>query len=303
MHIACAIDEGYVQPLLGMLSSFSAQHRGTRVCLHLLSGPLTAASHRTLETFIQRQDVDYHHYPIPPRQFESLHLAFSHFSQANFYRLLIPERVTTTSRVLYLDADILVRQSLMPLYDTDLGDCPVAAAPDAYPPADCKRLGIPEDLGYFNSGILLMDLAAWRRERIADQVMAYLSQHNGNPQLCRYADQDGLNMVLQGRWHRLDESWNFNIYHCTVDPQQLSQSRRQVLRQGPAVIHFADRKKPWIRDYALPYQQEYLKAARRNGICFPNTLTIRTLWPRIQEHRKLLALKTGYRRARCPWRA
>ena len=303
IHIACSIDEGYVMPLCGMLSSFFEHHRGIPISLHVFTDALSPTSRNFLEHFIFRQGADFHHYTIASDRFQNLHLQYAHFSKANFYRLLIPDLVKTTDRVLYLDVDILVRRPLISLFNTELGDYSLAAAPDAYPPADCQRLGIPEHLSYFNSGILVMDLPAWRRNHIADQALDYLIRHNGDKERCRYADQDGLNAVLQGQWHTLKETWNFNIYHCTVDPRNLSERRRELLREGPAIIHFADRKKPWMRNYALPFQQEFLRNARRNGIHFGNRLTLRTLWPRIQELRQLRQHKARYQQARCPWRA
>ena len=69
---------------------------------------------------------------------------------------LLPESV---SRVLYLDADTLVIGSLRELWETDLEGCPLGMV--AEPTANHARkkdLGL-ENMSYFNSGVLLIDLA------------------------------------------------------------------------------------------------------------------------------------------------
>lgn len=303
LHVACCITEGYVMPLCGMLGSFFNHHQGIPVTLHILAEELTPDSRTMLKRFIHEHGAEYDHHTVPAGCFRDLQLLYAHFSKANFYRLLIPELIQATDRVLYLDVDILVRRPLTELYMTDLGPFAVGAVADAYPPADCKRMNIPEHLGYFNSGILIMDLPRWRRDRIAQRATKYLVDNNGDEQRCRYADQDGLNAVLQGQWKPLPEIWNFNIYYCTVDPQNLSEVRRNLLKEGPGIIHFADRKKPWMTEYVLPYQQEFLRAARQHGIRFKRNRTLRTLWPWFQQKRKLGKLKARLRHFAIPWHA
>lgn len=297
IHIACSIDEGYVMPLCGMLSSLFMRHQGIPTRIHVLTGTLSTVAQTRLEQFMREQRADFHQYAIPDSFFQDQRLIYSHFSKANFYRLLIPELVMDVERMLYLDVDILVRRSLVSLYSADLKGHPVAAVSDAYPQGDCHRLDIPDHLGYFNSGVLVMDLPTWRRERIAVHAMDYLTQHNNDPERCRYADQDGLNVVLQGRWLALSETWNFNIYHCSQDPQRLPDSRLAVLREGPAIIHFADHKKPWKREYALPFQKEFLQNARLHGVRFRSNLTLANSWARFLELRQLRQLQARYRQA------
>jgi len=303
IHIACTIDEGYVEPLRGMLSSFFIHHHGIPVSIHVLTGSISAGSQSAIEQFIRERGADYHHYTIPSNRFEEFSLHYAHFSKANFYRLLIPDLITTTERILYLDVDVLVRHSLSPLYSTDLRGFPIAAAPDAVPPLECKRLGIPEHLSYFNSGVMVMDLPFWRRDHIAEQALNYLLEHNGNPDRCRYVDQDGLNVILQGQWLPLSETWNFNIFHGLKTTRTLTPAQRSHLESGPAIVHFANNKKPWKREFVLPFQQEFLVNARRNGIRYKRPLSFKNFKIWFKETRKLRKQKSSYHLAGIPWRA
>jgi hypothetical protein len=80
-------------------------------------------------------------------------------------------------RLLYLDADILVRKSLKPLWEVDLGGKCMAAAPNAgYPMSP-----------YFNAGVLLIDIA---KARLDIKELKRLAPQTKN---ARFKDQDLMN--------------------------------------------------------------------------------------------------------------
>jgi len=303
LHVACSVTENYAMPLCGMLSSFFKHHHDVPVNLHVFTGTISRKSEARLEQFIRKHGADYHQHTIPQDRFQDLQLHRKHFAKAVFYRFLIPDLVKDTDRILYLDVDLLIRRSLLPLFQTDVGDLPIAAVPDAWPSYDCKRLGIPEHLNYFNAGVMVMNLPVWRRDGIAASAIDFLLRHNGIEEKCRYADQDGLNAVLPGRWRILPEDWNFNIYHCSQDLKTMPENRRNILRSGPSIVHYADHRKPWLRNYGLPFQQEFLRNARANGFRYPHGLTLQTIWPWFLYRQHLRQLKTRYRQADIPWRA
>ena len=114
-----------------------------------------------------------------------------------------------------------------------------------------------------------MDLPAMRRLQITQKALQHLEKHNGDRDLCRYADQDGLNVAANGNWQRFPETWNFNIYHIMCDPSLLPEQRKRILTEGPAIVHYASRKKPWMRQFPMPFQREFLRHASDAGIQYP----------------------------------
>ena len=60
-------------------------------------------------------------------------------------------------------------------------------------------LGAP----YFNSGVMIMDLAAFRKEGYGEKVLQCVTSH-----AYRHHDQDGLNKVFMGNWSILPLRWN-----------------------------------------------------------------------------------------------
>lgn len=143
------------------------------------------------------------------------------------------------NRVLYLDCDTLVLSSLAPLLEADLGTCSIGACKDQFQfiggTVEQRRmeLGLPPEGDYFNAGVLLFD---WQRvigRNLLGQTRDLLRKSRGSLPL-NFADQDILNLMLDGNWCELDPGWNLMSFSLTV-----TQSRQ------PRIAHFAGPRKPW----------------------------------------------------------
>lgn len=174
-----------------------------------------------------------------------------HISPITCARLLIPEAFdASVSRVLYIDADILVLRNLRALWNTDLQGALVGAViddVDAHLKVDSDQVkDVPRVASYFNAGVLLVDVDRWRRERVTEKAMRYLHAHPASP----FTDQDALNVACDGRWTPLDARWNFQ-YHRKVAWEFMP------LADRPFVIHFVTRWKPWKADSLSAYSALY----------------------------------------------
>lgn len=158
-------------------------------------------------------------------------------------------------RVIYLDTDTITRRPLAALWQADLRGNVIGAVQDDLVPTigsphgipAWRELGLAADLPYFNSGVMLIDVAAWRAEDLGERALAYLAEH---PDDISLFDQDALNAVVAGRWLRLDPLWNSTVH-----------------RPQAAIRHYTGPGKPWA-DAAVP-----------DGEWFYASLA-RTEWPR-----------------------
>jgi len=109
---------------------------------------------------------------------------------------------------------------------------------------------------YFNSGVLLMDLVAWRKEKYGPQVMECIEKGN-----FRHHDQDGLNKVFRKNWQMLPLRWNVIPPVFTLPVKVLKKSRWRNLAleamERPAVFHWAGRYKPWEFPPQKNFNQKY----------------------------------------------
>jgi lipopolysaccharide biosynthesis glycosyltransferase len=195
---------------------------------------------------------------------ESRVLRGPEFPPSMFDRLRLPALLPSdVEKVIYLDSDVVVREPLGDLWNADLGNSLVAAVRDPVLPwaasplnLDWRTLGLPPDMPYFNSGVLVIPLRLWRSEDIGGQALEMLRRH---PSL--RADQCALNVVAAGRWMSLHPRWNLQGGHVSpIQSHAWLAERPDVVENAsehPAVIHFnkAFWNRPWQSGSLYPNRE------------------------------------------------
>lgn len=216
-----------------------------------------------------------------------------HVSRMTFCRFLIPSLFpATVSRVLYLDADLLVLDDLRLLWETDLNGAVVGSVLDGLnAQLEEGRPGleaVPRVRAYFNAGVLLIDLVRWRQERISERALEYLNLHPRTP----LADQDALNAVCDGRWKALDPRWNFQDHYERRKVSVMAPDER------PGIVHFVYKHKPW--DFSVPTLNAGLYDDFRSRTAFART-PAHKLWNAVQDRRYRLTNAVLWEETRSGW--
>ena len=79
------------------------------------------------------------------------------------------------------------------LWNIDIANNSVGAVPDitlTYDIRSYNRLDYEMELGYFNSGVLLINLDYWRKNSLSTIILEYI---NENVEKLKFHDQDALN--------------------------------------------------------------------------------------------------------------
>lgn len=189
--------------------------------------------------------------------------AISHINEATFLRLAT-ERVAPLDchRLIYLDADLTVQSDLRALWESDLGNNYLGAVHDAIDDKEfAGRWGLPANpLGYFNAGVLLIDLDKVREEKAFSRALTFILDNN--PPL---ADQDALNWVAWGRWTRIPTRWNVQR-HVAIGYQLDKQIGAEgITGNSASIVHFTGVEKPWVRNAYHPWSWIYWAALRRTS--------------------------------------
>lgn len=180
--------------------------------------------------------------------------ADSYVSYAVYSRIFIPELMTDESgKVLYLDCDTLVAGSLDDLFGLDL-QSPLALAPDAAHSAYKRVINLPSDKPYFNTGVALIDLEAWRASACTERLLEELQHPHGKNPL---GDQDIIVRVLNDEITTLSIKWNF-----------LSQYFLLEKKVKPVIYHFSGHTlgRPWFTSSRHPLRKAYQAAAAEAGL-------------------------------------
>lgn len=179
----------------------------------------------------------------------------SHYTLDTYSRLWVGEFFPAdVTRVLYLDADMVVVGSLAPLWTEDLAGALIGAVDIPGSPRGVERLGLQAEDGYFNAGMLVIDLAQWRATRAEQVVLDYIRE---NPERVLY-DQDALNACFYNRTKRLDYRWNV-IRPFFHEPPTLPLRRQELetICREARIIHFNGGSKPWSYFCDHPRRAEY----------------------------------------------
>ena len=142
-------------------------------------------------------------------------------------------------KALYLDCDIVVTRDLSSLFETELGDAPLAAV---------KDLGgqVYFHQHIFNAGFLLINNALWKQENIRQRLIELTNEwHDKVPS----GDQSILNMLFENRWMELPFAYNCITLHTTFSDYEPEKGLY------PPVIHYLTERKPW-KEYTQSIYRE-----------------------------------------------
>jgi lipopolysaccharide biosynthesis glycosyltransferase len=256
--LICA-DAAYVQHSAVCLASLLANNPDLFFNIAVVSRVTERLDEDRLRRSLARfsnQSIAFRQFSPPADQLLPLN-PLAHYTIDTYSRLWIgdffPDDV---ERVLYLDGDIVVVGSIAELWNCDLEGNLLGTVDIPGSERGVERLGMRWEDGYFNAGMLLIDLAQWRATGAMQRVLDYI---NANPDRVLY-DQDALNACFHDHRKRVDYKWNA-IWPFFGGTMQLPMSAGEIerVRREARIIHYNGASKPW--DYLCdhPRRAEYAK--------------------------------------------
>lgn len=142
-------------------------------------------------------------------------LTRDYYSNATYYRVLIPNLYPEYDKVLYLDADIVILDDIAKLYNKSIGNYLIAGVSehwlDRYRELQEyaeKVIGVSSYKKYINAGIMLMNLKELRESKFEEKFIHLLE--NVKYVFAQY--QDYFNRICKGRIKYLRGYWNASGY-------------------------------------------------------------------------------------------
>ncbi len=255
MNILVTLNAGYLRQLIVMIYSLLKANPKTAVSLYVVHTTLTDAHFAQLNRICpERLTV---HSILVPEGFLAGAPTTKRYPVEMYYRIfaarLLPEAV---ERVLYLDPDLVVLNPLDALYTLEFGAHLFAAASHIPPDSSLTRindlrLSRPQGSSYVNSGVMLMNIRALRREQNEAEVFDYIETHRSALLL---PDQDVINAVYTPRILTVDHlRYNlsercFHLHNLRLENWEHPLTLDWV-RQNTAIVHYCGRNKPWKKKY------------------------------------------------------
>lgn len=283
IQVACSADQRYGPHCAAMLHSLLTKQARNSVVVHFMHGPrLPRMMRRRLGALVTRLHGEIRFHEISDATVARLPV-LPRIPSSMWYRIFLPDLLPDAERVLYLDADTLIVTSLDVLWDMDLTGYYLAAVTNVMDPlhrAWPGELGIKRLSDYFNSGVLLMNLAALRQADCMRRLCAYGIEMGAR---LRFPDQDALNAVLGQRRRHLHPRWNcmnslsfFADSETFFDPGLVADAIRD-----PGIVHFEGPTvvKPWHFLNRNPHRDLYYHHLCASGwpMGLPEGMTLRNI--------------------------
>lgn len=267
MNILYTVNNDYVPQLATGICSVCENNRDFEILrFYIFSDGISAENKNILSGFVKKYGRDIQFIDIDGfMDAVGLSLDTGGWNEVIMARLLmaglLPDEV---DKVLYLDADTVVRRSLRALWDEHpvRGILSMVMEPTASR-ARRASLGI-ERFPYFNSGVLLVDLKKWRKNGVESSILDYCSK-NGDSLVA--SDQDAINVVLAGKIDAIPPKYNasniFSYYPYRflhrLMPEFSDEEECVEARDNPVIVHYLGEERPWRKGNTHAYRSEYEK--------------------------------------------
>lgn len=176
-----------------------------------------------------------------------------YYTQTIFYRIFIASLFPNLHKAIYLDCDIVVLSDISEFYHIDIEDKILGViVDDVVSNNEDFKIYVKEAVGvepnkYFNSGVLLMNLDAYRENNIEESFVKVLTEFHFSSVA---PDQDYLNFFCYNKVKYIDKSWN----RMPVEDDYEGELN---------LIHYNMFMKPWR--YEIKYQEFFWEYAKKTA--------------------------------------
>ena len=271
--VAYASDDNYAKYLgISMLSLFRSNKDFTAIEVFVLDCGIGHINKEKLLSIAKHHDRDVSFIPMEETiSGLDLNMGTRRISIASYARLFLSSIIPKSyDKILYLDCDTIVRDSLADFWNIDLGENMVAGVWDIVDSFFLKKIGLNVEEYYVNAGVILINLAGWRETHLEKQFLDFIRKFNGN---VPHHDQGTINGVCRQKKYIVSPKYNAmsNIYSFSVRTIKrlyfmdrfYSQEDLDGAKNNPAILHFTTGLvgRPWEKNCTHPMQEEYLKVA------------------------------------------
>lgn len=251
-----AVDDGYSPFLAVALQSLTDNCSDeNRYLIKILNTDISSENRRKIAKYERNNvDIEFVNLNYYIQKIKDKLYTRDYYSKTTYFRLFIPNLYPQYDKALYLDSDIVILDDIANLYNIDMGNDLVAAAPDdviqfneVFRVYAEKVVGVADYHRYFNAGVLLMNLHQLRTFKFQEKFMFLLDR-------IKFAvaqDQDYLNRLCKGRVKLIDRVWNRMPIE---DPK--------IRTEDVKLIHYNLAYKPWhfedilYKEFFWMYAQE-----------------------------------------------
>lgn len=257
MDIIFATNNNFCQHAAVAIQSLLNNNKNNGITLHLFCIDVKEDNLNRIKSLISLTQISLKVYPIDGKLFQGFPNP-GNYSYATYLRLVTASILSDIDKVLYLDCDLVVNGDISELWNIDISNCAAAGVYDTILSHCIIRDYIDYDYikeGYFNAGVLLLNLKYFRENQIEKKFFDFLTNHDA-----KLNDQDAINAVLHGKIKAIHPKWNCHVGYFAFPPLVINEQRKYIkqLWKNAVIIHFTGPAKPWYVECVNPYRKVYL---------------------------------------------
>lgn len=226
----------------------------------------------SISHFVNTTNVTLNRYPIDETSLAKLGIkVYNNLPLTTYFRLLTPNLLPETiTKCLYLDGDMIIRDDIGALYNTDISAHRVAWVATNVLTSHMQNIQVNQ---YINAGVLLINISARRNNNVSSTIINFCATYPNGLQGTQpiMGDQCGINYVCREHILTLAPQYNttpvwFHLYDFDSSSLGYEQTLITQAVTNPVILHFAGTKKPadWISFH--PFSLEYYNYMFRSGL-------------------------------------
>ncbi len=189
------------------------------------------------------------------------------YAKVGYARLFL-SGICDKERILYIDCDTIINQSLKELWEYDLEGNVLGGVQDNPALYALTEIGLTPKSRYINGGVLLIDLKKWKEFKTEEKILKMIREYNG---FVIHHDQGIINGVLKDHIKILPPKFNTMPQFFDTKAKQIkrlydienyySQKELDEAVKNPVIIHYITKfyNRPWFKSCTHPLKNLYIK--------------------------------------------
>ena len=162
------------------------------------------------------------------------------------YVKLFLDQIINDEKVLYLDSDVIVCDTLEPLFERDMSNEVAAGVLMPYSSKVKERTMTTPGEPYICDGVVIFNLKCWKSEKKSELCLQYILKNQGCPPML---SEGTLNRIAEGEIGILEPRYNLMPSMLVYNLEQIrslfkadcyydDMVQMSVAKENPAIVHF-----------------------------------------------------------------
>ena len=252
MNILVAINKSYTSQMVTLLKSIEKTNKNKEINVYVLNREIEALEEENILKKFINNNIKINFIKIDNKEIEKFPVYEKRYPVEIYFRLFATKYLPKDiNRILYLDVDTIVINSLDKLYNMDfennlfIGSTHINKNLHNF---NINRFGVDKNYFYVNTGVLMMNLEELRKIPVEKEVISFIKKYKTKLML---PDQDIIFALYGNRIKEVD-SLIYNLGDRDIRKYNLL-NKEQIdldwVKKHSVIIHYYGRNKPWNKNY------------------------------------------------------